>query len=176
MTMPAGLVKLTSQAPGARRTVRSARSTMAGIVRSAKQMPPAPIVSCPSTPCAERDALVDRPALEPSDADRDEHEVRALERVVEVGGGAEREPLAVLGGLALQHLGDAFQPLGVDVVQHDLVERAALQQRAVDERDPEAAAPDDRELHAGRISAIPAAESSALGRNPRAGVRARQGP
>ena len=85
-------------------------------------------------------------------------------------------PVAVLGGLALEHLGDPVEPLGVDVVQDDLVERATPEQRAVDERDAESAAPDDRELHAGRISAIPAAESSALGRKPHAGVRARQGP
>ena len=82
----------------------------------------------------------------------------------------------MLGGLALEHLADPVEPLGIDVVQHDLVERPALEQGAVDERDAEPTAPDDRELHAGRISAIPAAESSALGRNPHAGVRARQGP
>ena len=83
--------------------------------------------------------------------------------------------VAVLGGLALEHLGDAVEPLGVDVVEDDLVERATPEQRAVDERDAEAAAPDDRELHAGRISAIPAAESSALGRKPHAGVRGEAG-
>ena len=124
----------------------------------------------------ERNALVDRAPLEATHPDRDEDEAGALERVVEVGRGAERDAVAVLGGLAFQHLRDPVQPLGVDVVQHDLVERPALEQRAVDERNAESAAPDDRELHAGRISAIPAAESSALGRNPAAGVRARQGP
>ena len=51
---------------------------------------------------------------------------------------------------------------GVDVVQHDLVERraarACAQQRAVDERDAEAAAADDRELHeCDRISMPPIA-------------------
>ena len=50
VTIPAGLVKLTSQAPGARLAVRSASPTIAGIVLSAKQMPPGPVVSCPSTP------------------------------------------------------------------------------------------------------------------------------
>ena len=40
---------------------------------------------------------------------------------------------------------------------------------------PKAAAPDDRELHAARISAIPAAESSALGRNPEARARREAG-
>ena len=49
-----------------------------------------------------------------------------------------------------QHGADALQPAGVDVVQHDLVERQPLalrQQRPVDERDAEPAAADDRELH-----------------------------
>ena len=124
----------------------------------------------------ERDALVDRAALEAADADRHEHEVGAVDRVVEVGGRAERHTVAVLGGLALEHAGDPVEALGIDVVQDDFVERAALEQGAVDERDAESSAPDDRELHAGRISAIPAADSSALGRNPHAGVRARQGP
>jgi hypothetical protein len=124
----------------------------------------------------ERDALVDRAALEAAHADRREDEAGALERVVQIGRGAEGQPVAVLGGLPFEHLGDPVEPLRVDVVQHDLVERPALEQGAVHERDAESAAPDDRELHAGRISAIPAADSSALGRNPAAGVRARQGP
>ena len=50
VTMPAGLVKLISHASGARSAIVSASSTMVGIVRSAKQMPPGPVVSCPSTP------------------------------------------------------------------------------------------------------------------------------
>ena len=41
------------------------------------------------------------------------------ERVVEVGRGAEGKPVAVLGGLAFEHLADPRQPLGVDVVQFD---------------------------------------------------------
>ena len=56
----------------------------------------------------------------------------------------------MLGGEAVQHAAHALEAAGVDVVQHDLVERepvAAAEQRAVDERDPEPAATDDRELH-----------------------------
>ena len=126
VTIPAGLVKLISQALGraARRSSRRAR-TIAGIVRSAKQMPPGPVVSCPSTPSAERDDLVDHAALELADADRAEHEVGALDGVVEVGRGAERQPLAVLGGEPVEHGADALQPRRVDVVQDDLVERRA---------------------------------------------------
>jgi len=127
-------------------------------------------------PAAERDALVDRAPLEPADADRHEHEVGALERVVEVGGRAERHVVAVLGRLSFEHERDPLQPAGVDVVQDDIVERLPAEQGTVDERDAEPSAPDDREPHAARISAIPAAESSALGTKPRAGVLARQGP
>ena len=50
--MPAGFVKFMNQARGARAAVRSAIIRMTGIVRSAKAMPPGPVVSCPSTPCA----------------------------------------------------------------------------------------------------------------------------
>ena len=48
--MPAGLVKLISQPSGACSAIVSASSAITGIVRSAKQMPPGPVVSCPSTP------------------------------------------------------------------------------------------------------------------------------
>ena len=99
----------------------------------------------------ERDALVDRAALEPADADGAEHEVGALERVVEVGGGAERHS-SPCSAAALEHAADALEPARVDVVQHDLVERerAAREQRPVDQRDAEPSAPDDRELHGER--------------------------
>ena len=50
VTMPAGLVKLISHASGARAAIVSASAVIAGIVRSAKQMPPGPVVSWPSTP------------------------------------------------------------------------------------------------------------------------------
>ncbi len=50
--MPAGLVKFMNQARGARTAVRSAMVRITGMVRSAKAMPPGPVVSCPSTPCA----------------------------------------------------------------------------------------------------------------------------
>ena len=172
--MPAGLVKLMIQAPGARGPLGELDHGRDRAQREADAAGADRLLS--EHALAQRDALVDRATLEAADADGEEDEAGALERVVEVGRGAERHAIAVLGGLALQHLGDPLQPLGVDVVQHDLVERAALEQRAVDERDAEPSAPDDRELHAGRISAIPAAESSALGRKPHAGVRSRQGP
>ena len=73
--------------------------------------------------------------------------------VAEVGGDAERELGAALVGEAAQHGAHALEPLGVDVVEDDLVEREPVltgQQRAVDERDAEPPTTDDRELHRGR--------------------------
>ena len=101
----------------------------------------------------ERHRLVDDAPLELPDPDRAEHEVRALDRVAEVGGDAERERGAAFVGEAVQDGADAREPLRVDVVQDDLVEREPVpagEQCAVDERDAEAAATDDRELHRGR--------------------------
>ena len=69
--------------------------------------------------------------------------------------------VAVLGGEPLEHQRHAVQPRRVDVVQDDLVEPERLrfgEQRAVDERDAEAAAADDRELHA-TVTSIPAASA-----------------
>ena len=150
MTMPAGLVKLTTHAPGARSATVSASRTISGIVRSAKQMPPGPVVSCPSTPSDERHRLVDHAALEPPDADGGEDEVGALDGVVEVGRGAERQLHPALLRQAAQDPAHPLHAAGVEVVEHDLVERERVplrQQRPVDERDAEPAAADDRELH-----------------------------
>ena len=112
MTIPAGLVKLISQAPGASRAIRSARSTMVGIVRSAKQMPPGTGGLLAEHAVAERDSLVDGTALEPADADRRKDEIGALERVVEVGGRAERHAIPVLRGLTFEHVRDPVEPPG----------------------------------------------------------------
>ena len=125
MTIPAGLVKLTSQALGraARDPLREVDHRRDRAQREADAAGADGLL--PEHAVAERHALVDRAALEPADADRDEDEVGALERVVEVGRRPERDAVAVLGGLALEHLRDAVQALGVDVVQHDVVERPA---------------------------------------------------
>ena len=49
VTMPTGLVKSMSHAPGAaRRRASSAISSTSGMVRSALASPPAPVVSCPT--------------------------------------------------------------------------------------------------------------------------------
>ncbi len=52
VTMPAGLVKLMTQASGASSATRCAIRVITGIVRSPYEMPPAPTVSCPSTPAS----------------------------------------------------------------------------------------------------------------------------
>ena len=97
--------------------------------------------------------LVDHAPLEPADADGGEHEVGALDRVVEVGGGAERQLLAALLGEPVQDGRHPLHPALVEIVEDDLVEREALalgQQRPVDERDAEPSSADDRELHGER--------------------------
>ena len=70
--------------------------------------------------------------------------------------------VAVLGREPVEHGADPVEPVGVDVVQHDLLEAEPLrllQQRAVDERHAEPAAADDRELHA-TVTSIPAASTA----------------
>jgi hypothetical protein len=117
------------------------------------------LIHDPTRPEAERDVLVDHAALELADADRAEHEVGALDGVHEVSGRAKRELRAVLRGQAVEHVADPLEPVGVDVVQHDLVELeplGLLQQGPVDERDPEPAAADDGELHEGDRTSTPA--------------------
>ncbi len=67
MTMPAGLVKLMTHAPGARSATVVASLSISGIVRSAKQIPPGPVVSCPSTPRASgTDSSTTRPSSRPT--------------------------------------------------------------------------------------------------------------
>ena len=67
MTIPAGLVKLISQACGARRAIVSASATITGIVRRAKQIPPGPTVSWPSTPSPSGTASsIARPSSRPT--------------------------------------------------------------------------------------------------------------
>ena len=67
VTIPAGLVKFTSHARGARAAIASASATIAGIVRSAQQIPPGPVVSCPSTPSPSgTDSSTTRPSSRPT--------------------------------------------------------------------------------------------------------------
>ena len=150
VTMPAGLVKLISHAFG-----RSFGDRLGELDhrrdRAEREADPAGAGRLlPEHADRERDRLVDHPALEPADADRGEDEVGALDRVVEVGRGPERQLLAALLGEPVQDGRHPLHPALVEIVQHDLVEREALalgQQRPVDERDAEPSSADDRELH-----------------------------
>ena len=110
VTIPAGFVKLISHAFGACCAIVSASRTITGIVRSAKQMPPGPVVSWPSTPSPSGTSSSIDAALELADADRGEDEVGALDGVHEVGRGPERQPRPVLGGQPVEHRADPFQP------------------------------------------------------------------
>jgi len=99
----------------------------------------------------ERHVLVDHTAFELPDADRAEDVVRVLDGVDEISGGTERQLVAVLFREPFEHVADALKPRRVDVVQDDLGEAeplGPLEQGAVDERDAEAPAADDGELHA----------------------------
>ena len=135
MTIPAGLVKLTSQAPGGelRDPLREVDHGRERPQREADAARPRGLLAQHAVP--ERHALVDRAALQAADADRGEDEVRTFECVVEVGGRAERHTIAVVGGLSFEHARDPLEPPGIDVMEHDIVERLPLQQRSIDERD-----------------------------------------
>ena len=125
VTIPAGFVKFTSHAPGAcaassppARHLRDRAQREADAARAGGLLP--------EHAERERHRLVDHPALEPPDADRAEHEVGALDRVVEVGRDRNGSVRAALVGEALEHGAHALEAAGVDVVQHDLVERERL--------------------------------------------------
>ena len=89
----------TSQAPGAAaQSPRRARPSP-GIVRSAKQIPPGPTVSCPSTPRPSGRPRRPRGPRAGRPAPPRTRSPRPRRRVVEIRRGPERQPLAVLGGL-----------------------------------------------------------------------------
>ena len=129
-------------------------------------MPPAPTVSCPSTPSSSATRSSMHPAVEAADPDRGEHEVRAGQRLVEVGGGG-RPPAASATSVGLlgEHAADRRQPGGVEVVQHhvgDPALGAVGQQRPVDQRHAEAAAAEDGEPHRPRLTShVPPSPQSA---------------
>ena len=100
----------------------------------------------------EGDPLVGDPAGEPADAHRGEDEVAAVERLVEVG---RRADLDVPGpvrrvGLLLEGAPEDLEPVGVDVVERDLVDPVRVvvgEEGTVDEGDAEAAATEHRQPH-----------------------------
>ena len=120
VTIPAGLVKFIEPAVRRPRGHRLGEPTIAGIVRRRKA-DAARAGGVVRAPEAQRDRLVDDAALEPAGPDRAEDEVGALDGVLERRGGAEGQPLAGLGGLALSTRRCA-PAARVEVVQDDLVE------------------------------------------------------
>ena len=103
VTIPAGLVKLISQAFGRvlGDRLRQPHHHRDRAQREADAARPGRLLAEHAHP--ERDVLVDDAALELADADRAEHEVRALDGVHEVGRRAERELGAVLGREPVEH-------------------------------------------------------------------------
>ena len=171
VTIPAGFVKLISHAPGARSAIASASATITGIVRSAKQMPARPGRLLPehAERRAGRSSSTTRPSSWPTRIAQNTKS-GALDRVVEVGrarGTAAAPPCSAASPSSTAPIRSSR--VGVDVVQHDLLEPEPLrlaEQRAVDQRHAEPAAADDRELHA-TVTSTPAArraERAAAGR------------
>ena len=83
--MPAGLVKLMTQAFGRTAATRSATCTATGTVRSPKRHAARAGGLLAQQAEVERDPLVDGAPGQAADAHRGEHEVRAGERGVEIG-------------------------------------------------------------------------------------------
>ena len=148
-----------NSAPGAARPPPRAISVTAGTVRSANAIPPARSSPGRSRRASTGDPLVHQPALDASLADRAVDDVRALDRVAQVAGGAMVEPRAELGVDAAQHPADAIEPVAVGVVQHDVVEpgRDRLgQQGAVDRRCAEPSRADQGKFHGSVVPNVPA--------------------
>ena len=122
VTRPAGFVKLTNQAFGARSATasRQVEHHRHRAEREADAAGPGRLLA--DDALVERHALVDDAALELADADRAEDEVGALERVVEPGRRTERKLLAALPLEAFEHGRDLREPPLVDVVERDLLE------------------------------------------------------
>ena len=87
MTIPTGFVKSTIQASSRGELAHALGDLRAstGTVRIAFAKPPAPGRLLADAAAGERDRLVAQPRRLPADADLDEHEVRPLDRPVEVG-------------------------------------------------------------------------------------------
>ena len=147
MTIPTGFVKSTIQAPGAASSrTRSAISSTTGTVRIALAKPPAPVVSWPMQPQASGAVSSCSRAVCPPTRIWNEHEVRSLDGRVQVVGDRERAGVAGVREHARRHAADDLAPLGVDVVQHEVVDVEAREPRDELGRVRRPAA-DDGDLH-----------------------------
>ena len=102
------------------RRARGRRARSAAPWRSRRR----PVVSWPITPNVERQRLVDEPRGLAADAQLDEHEVGAVERGVAVAGEGQPAGPAEPVEHPLGQAADDREPLGVDVEQDELVDRA----------------------------------------------------
>ncbi len=151
MTIPTGFVKSTIQAPSAARS-RGALGDLEHDRDGAQRLRQAAGAGrlLADAAAGERHGLVREPRLLAADADLDEDEVGAFDSAVEV----VRDDELPLEALPLEHprchLTDDPAPLGVDVVQDELVDvdPGSLPRQPGDElgRVGRAAA-DDRDLH-----------------------------
>ncbi len=134
VTMPTGLVKSMIHAPGlARLRIRSATSSTTGTVRSALPSPPAPVVSWPTQPHAERKRLVADPRLLPADPQLDHRGVGVGDAGVQVGRPGHLAGMAVMAEDPGRERADDLQPVGGRVDQHEFGDHRAEPGEAVDQ-------------------------------------------
>ena len=133
MTIPTGFVKSTIQAPSAARarTCSAMSSTTGNGAERLREAARAGRLLADAA-AGERQRLVREPRRLAADADLDEHEVGAVDRAVEVAGELERSRESDTLEHPARERADDRQPLGVDVVQHELadVERRETRTRA----------------------------------------------
>ena len=123
VTIPTGLVKSTSHAPGlARAAISSASSRTIGTVRSALASPPAPVGLLAQAAVADRQRLVDVARRLAADAQLDHDEVGPLEGGVRVGRRGERPAPSPRPQDALGEPADDLAPLLARVEQDEIVD------------------------------------------------------
>ena len=124
MTIPTGFVKSTIQASGApRRPTSSARSRTTGTVRKrlGEAARPGRLLADAAEPVGQR--LVGQPGGLAADPELDEDERRPVDRGVAVGRRGQPAGPAAAAEDPLGQPGDDRQPLGIDVVEDELVDR-----------------------------------------------------
>ena len=164
VTIPTGLVKSTIQAPGsARLRTSSAMPSTTGTVRSALANPPGPVVSWPIRPNLFGSVSSTSRASWPPTRSWTSTAAAPSTARGQVAGQRQPPGEALTVEDALGEPADDAQPVGRDVVQHQLthVEQVGAAGEALDELGRvRAARADDGDLHG------PAYESAVLGGHP----------
>ena len=152
-TIPAGFVKLTNHASGARsrHRLRDRDDDGNGAKREGDAAGTDRLLAEDAD--VERDALVDDPPRQAARPDRDEHRARTFDRVLEPRRRSDARPVPALAPATLEHLGGPREPSLVAVVQHELVDGFAggPRDRLLDDRRAEPAPADERDLHRDRV-------------------------